>query len=79
MKIQNILKSVVFILIFSNICNAQYNYPTTKSADSSHTYFGATYKDPYQWLESYYRTAGFICCGNLQCRMCECHASGIFT
>src|SRR5450755_3336143 len=31
---------------------AQYNYPPTKTADSSHTYFGVTYKDPYQWLEN---------------------------
>src|SRR5450755_1253809 len=51
MKIHNALKSVVFILIFSNTCNAQYRYPATKTVDSSDTYFGVTYKDPYRWLE----------------------------
>ena len=30
---------------------AQYVYPTTKIVDSSDTYFGITYKDPYRWLE----------------------------
>src|ERR1019366_595613 len=30
---------------------AQYNYPPTKTVDSSDTYFGVTYKDPYRWLE----------------------------
>ena len=31
--------------------NAQYNYPATKTVDSSDTYFGVTYKDPLRWLE----------------------------
>src|ERR1700722_2168849 len=31
--------------------SAQYNYPPTKTVDSSDTYFGVTYKDPYRWLE----------------------------
>jgi prolyl oligopeptidase len=30
---------------------AQYKYPLTKTVDSSDTYFGVTYKDPYRWLE----------------------------
>ncbi|HSN60696.1 MAG TPA: hypothetical protein VLR49_07165, partial [Ferruginibacter sp.] len=30
---------------------AQYLYPPTKTVDSSDTYFGVTYKDPYRWLE----------------------------
>jgi prolyl oligopeptidase len=30
---------------------AQYNYPSTKTVDSTDTYFGVTYKDPYRWLE----------------------------
>ncbi len=30
---------------------AQYNYPVTKTVDSSDTYFGHVYKDPYRWLE----------------------------
>jgi len=31
--------------------SAQYHYPPTKTVDSSDTYFGVTYKDPYRWLE----------------------------
>jgi len=31
---------------------AQLNYPATKTVDSTHTYFGTTYKDPYCWLEN---------------------------
>jgi len=30
---------------------AQYLYPPTKTVDSSDTYFGVSYKDPYRWLE----------------------------
>ena len=30
---------------------AQYTYPPAKTVDSSDTYFGITYKDPYRWLE----------------------------
>jgi prolyl oligopeptidase len=32
-------------------CFAQYNYPATKTVDSTDTYFGVTYHDPYRWLE----------------------------
>ncbi|MEP6927055.1 MAG: prolyl oligopeptidase family serine peptidase [Ginsengibacter sp.] len=32
---------------------AQYNYPTAKTVDSSDTYFGVAYKDPYRWLENF--------------------------
>jgi len=32
---------------------AQFNYPATKTVDSSDTYFGVTYKDPYRWLENF--------------------------
>jgi prolyl oligopeptidase len=44
-----------FILFFP-ICFfrgafAQYLYLPTKTVDSSDTYFGVTYKDPYRWLE----------------------------
>jgi prolyl oligopeptidase len=31
---------------------AQYKYPPSKTVDSSDTYFGVTYKDPYRWLEA---------------------------
>lgn len=30
---------------------AQWKYPATKTVDSSDTYFGVTYNDPYRWLE----------------------------
>ena len=50
-------KLLTFASIFSAIvvtatCNAQYNYPPTKTVGSSDTYFGVTYKDPYRWLEN---------------------------
>lgn len=52
MKAQNsFFQTIVFALIFTSTCNAQYNYPPTKTVDSSDTYFGVTYKDPYRWLE----------------------------
>jgi prolyl oligopeptidase len=43
-------------LLFAAICFfsngiAQYAYPPTKTVDSSDTYFGVTYRDPYRWLE----------------------------
>jgi prolyl oligopeptidase len=38
-------------LIFCSQSFAQYMYPPTKMVDSSNTYFGVTYKDPYRWLE----------------------------
>lgn len=48
-----------FIIIFIFFCSvistklsAQFNYPVTKTVDSSDTYFGVTYKDPYRWLEN---------------------------
>ncbi len=37
-------------LFFSS--SAQYRYPLTKTVDSSDTYFGVTYQDPYRWLEN---------------------------
>jgi len=48
---RNILQTILFLLIcvFSK---AQNNYPATKTVDSSDTYFGVTYKDPYRWLEN---------------------------
>jgi prolyl oligopeptidase len=36
---------------------AQLKYPPTKTADSSSTYFGTTYKDPYRWLENFKDTS----------------------
>ncbi len=47
-----------FIALLSSIscytlAFAQYNYPSTKTVDSSNTYFGVTYQDPYRWLENF--------------------------
>ncbi len=47
---QIILCCVCYMLI--NTAFAQYNYPFTKTVDSSDTYFGVSYKDPYRWLEN---------------------------
>jgi len=48
---RNILQIFLFLLIFAS-SKAQNKYPTTKTVDSSDTYFGVTYKDPYRWLEN---------------------------
>lgn len=47
------MKSIVIILftIFSLSASAQYKYPPTKMVDSTDTYFGVTYTDPYRWIE----------------------------
>jgi prolyl oligopeptidase len=44
--------SFAIIQICLNGTFAQYNYPATKMVDSSDMLFGATYKDPYRWLEN---------------------------
>lgn len=49
---KNIIFIAVAILFYGNNSFAQYNYPPTKTVDSSDTYFGITYKDPYRWLEN---------------------------
>jgi prolyl oligopeptidase len=44
----------IILLIFVALsCFAQFQYPETKTADSSSTYFGKVYKDPYRWLENF--------------------------
>ncbi len=48
------MKKITFLLLTILFCAAsfaQYQYPATKMVDSSDTYFGVTYKDPYRWLE----------------------------
>lgn len=45
-----LLLSSAVILFFS--ATAQFHYPATKVVDSSDTYFGVTYHDPYRWLEA---------------------------
>lgn len=50
------MKKIVASLISVLCCVitfAQYNYPATKTVDSSNTYFGVTYQDPYRWLENF--------------------------
>jgi len=47
---RKILLLVAAICLFFDAI-AQYAYPPTKTVDSSDTYFGVTYKDPYRWLE----------------------------
>jgi prolyl oligopeptidase len=45
---------IIFVICFSAYASfAQYKYPATKTVDSTHTYFGTTYKDPYEWLENF--------------------------
>src|SRR6187455_1084104 len=48
------MRKILMVLItaccFLNV-DAQYQYPPSKMVDSSETYFGVTYKDPYRWLE----------------------------
>lgn len=43
---------LVIGLLVSASAFCQYNYPGTKTVDSSDSYFGTTYKDPYRWLEN---------------------------
>ena len=44
--------SIIFAAIFLFFSvTAQYHYPATKTVDSTDTYFGITYHDPYRWLE----------------------------
>jgi len=49
---------IIAIICFS-ACSAfaQFKYPATKTVDSTHTYFGVTYKDPYEWLENFKDTS----------------------
>lgn len=60
------MKNFIFILFILLLigCNgqknstgskntSQWNYPLTRMVDSSNTYWGVTYKDPYRWLENF--------------------------
>lgn len=45
-------QSLVFVFLIGCASSfAQYKYPATKTVDSTDTYYGVTYKDPYRWLE----------------------------
>jgi prolyl oligopeptidase len=49
------MKRFLFLLLpvlVAMPCQAQWNYPPTKTVDASDTYFGKTYNDPYRWLEN---------------------------
>src|SRR5215831_4245565 len=43
---------LLFPVLVSLPCGAQWQYPPTKTVDAEDTYFGKTYKDPYRWLEN---------------------------
>lgn len=47
------MKKLLFLAICLYTCTAfaQLKPPPTKTVDSSDSYFGVTYKDPYRWLE----------------------------
>jgi prolyl oligopeptidase len=42
---------LIFLCCYSIEAISQINYPYTKTVDSSDTYFGINYPDPYRWLE----------------------------
>lgn len=41
----------LFVALFTTNTFAQLRYPATKTVDAKDTYWGATYADPYRWLE----------------------------
>jgi prolyl oligopeptidase len=43
---------LVNLLLLSTCSYSQWVYPPTRTVDSSYTYWGKTYKDPYRWLEN---------------------------
>jgi prolyl oligopeptidase len=43
---------LVILLLSSSCASAQWSYPPSRTVDSSDTYWGKTYKDPYRWLEN---------------------------
>ena len=47
---KRIISLLIAIGFFSKVAG-QFKYPPTKAVDSSDTYFGFRYKDPYRWLE----------------------------
>ncbi|MCY7361267.1 MAG: hypothetical protein LH629_04245 [Ignavibacteria bacterium] len=40
------------IIITTSGIYSQWKYPATPTVDSTETYFGVTFNDPYQWLEN---------------------------
>jgi len=49
------MKKIIFFalltIVFTSTVNAQWNYPQTRTVDSTETYFGDKTADPYQWIE----------------------------
>src|ERR1700761_881167 len=47
------MKKLIILLLCFCACSAfaQLKPPATPTVDSTDTYFGKTYKDPYRWLE----------------------------
>jgi prolyl oligopeptidase len=48
----NKLMCTVLVLVSSIASHAQWVYPPSRVVDSSDTYWGRTYKDPFRWLEN---------------------------
>lgn len=46
------LLCISLLLLSATASFAQLAYPPTRTVDSSDTYWGKTYKDPYRWLEN---------------------------
>jgi prolyl oligopeptidase len=52
------MKKTLTLLVFVFCAYTSFaQYPATKTVDSTHTYFGVTYKDPYEWLENFKDTS----------------------
>ncbi len=43
--------SLIFMFLLALSAHAQWQYPATQKVDSTNTYWGVTYHDPYRWLE----------------------------
>src|SRR5256885_589015 len=49
---RGVLGCVAVLLVVGTCALAETKYPPTRTVDTSDTYFGKTYKDPYRWLEN---------------------------
>lgn len=52
LNMNQFLSLLITGLLYGQITFAQYNYPPTKTVDSSDTYWGRSIPDPYRWLEN---------------------------
>jgi prolyl oligopeptidase len=46
------LSLTIVAMLWAYATFAQFKYPPSKTVDSSSTYFGTTFKDPYRWMEN---------------------------